>query len=32
MTSIEVYKSQMSKVLKDFFERYESSMKELIDN
>jgi len=32
MTSVEIYKSQMSKGLKDFFERYESSIKELIDN
>lgn len=32
MTSIEVYKSKMSKGLRDFFEKYESSMKELIDN
>jgi len=32
MTSTEVYKSKMSKGLRDFFEKYESSMKELIDN
>ena len=32
MTSTEVYKSKMSKGLRDFFEKYESSMRELIDN
>jgi len=32
MTNIKIYKSQMSKGLKDFFEKYESSLKELIDN
>lgn len=32
MTSVEIYKSKMSKGLKDFFEKYENSMKELIDN
>jgi len=32
MTSIEVYKSTMSKGLKTFFGKYESSIKELIDS